>query len=128
MINRRVGRVHRRLRQHARFTQKALSAKAGVGRWKIGRLEADVIGPLRFEEVERCLAALGAELEVRVIYRGAEADRLIDRVHSMVVARVVEVMRGILRMGRTRLLRHPGLAHRYSDLAGDRGQVRTRHC
>ncbi len=94
VINRRVGRIHFSLRQRARLTQKGLSAKAGVGRWKIGRLEADMLGRLRFDEVERCLAALGAELEVRVIYRGAEADRLIDRVHSMVVTRVVEVLRG----------------------------------
>lgn len=52
-----------------------------------------MIARLRFDEVERCLGALGAELEVRVVYRGAEADRLIDRVHSMLVTRVVAVLR-----------------------------------
>lgn len=93
MVNRRIGRVHRTLRQRAHLTQRELSAKCGVVRWKIGRLEADMIDRLRFNEVERCLAALGAELEVRVSYRGAEVDRLIDRVHSMLAARVVEVLR-----------------------------------
>lgn len=92
MINRRVGRIHRRLRQRAGLTQKALSVKAGVGRWRIGRLEADQIEGLRLEEVERCLAALGAELEVRVSYRGAAVDRLIDEVHAQVAARVVEIL------------------------------------
>jgi hypothetical protein len=94
MINRRVGRIHRRLRQSARLTQKSVSRKARVGRRKIGLLEADALGRLRFDDVERCLAVLGAELEVRVIYRGAEADRLIDRVHSMIVGRAVAVLRG----------------------------------
>lgn len=93
MINRRIGRIHRTLRQRAGLTQRELSAKSGVVRWKIGRLEADMIDRLRFDEVERCLAALGAELEVRASYRGAEVDRLIDRVHSMLAARVVEVLR-----------------------------------
>lgn len=92
MINRRIGRVHRTLRQRAHLTQQELSAKCGVVRWKIGRLEADAIDRLRFDEVERCMAALGAELEVRVRYRGAEVDRLIDEVHSMLAARVVQVL------------------------------------
>lgn len=95
MINRRVGKLHRRLRLRARLTQKALSVKCGVPRWKIGRLEADLIDALRFEEVERCLMALGAELEVRVNYRGAAADRLIDEAHARLVARIVEVLRGL---------------------------------
>ena len=94
MIVRRVGRIHRRLRHRVGLTQKALSAKCGVPRWKIGRLEADVIEGLRFEEVERCLAALGAELEVRVNYRGAQADRVVDEVHARLVARIVELLRG----------------------------------
>jgi hypothetical protein len=93
VINRRIGRIHRTLRQRTHLTQHEVSVKSGVVRWKIGRLERDLIDRLRFDEVERCLAALGAELEVRVSYRGAEVDRLIDRVHSLVAARVVDVLR-----------------------------------
>jgi hypothetical protein len=93
MINRRVGRVHRRLRQRARLTQKVLSEKCGVPRWKIGKIEADLLDQLRFEEVERSLAALGAELEVRARYRGAEAERLLDEIHARIVRRVVELLR-----------------------------------
>ena len=61
-------------------------------RWKIGKLEADDLGGLRLDEVERCLAALGAELEIRVRYRGAAVDRVLDEVHAGIVARVVEVL------------------------------------
>ncbi len=92
MLNRRVGRVHRRLRQRAHLTQQELGSKSGVARWKIVRLEADMVERLRFDEVERCLAALGAELVLGVSYRGAEVDRLIDQVHSQVAARVVEIL------------------------------------
>lgn len=48
---------------------------------------------LRFEDVERSLAALGAELEVRVNYRGAEADRVLDEGHARLVALIVTVLR-----------------------------------
>ncbi len=85
--------MHRRLRQRARLTQLALSEKSGVPRWKIGRLEADDLAHLRFDEVSRCLAALGAELEVRALYRGAAADRLLDEGHAALVGVVVATLR-----------------------------------
>ncbi|HEY5489493.1 MAG TPA: hypothetical protein VIK00_06600, partial [Candidatus Limnocylindrales bacterium] len=59
--------------------------KSGVPRWKIGRLEADDLAQPRFVEVERCLAAMGAELEVRALYRGAAVDRLLDEGHAALV-------------------------------------------
>ena len=95
MLNKRVGQVHRRLRQRALLTQRALADKSGVPRWKIGMLEADELAQLRFDEVERCLAALGAELEVRALYRGAAADRLLDEGHAALVGLVVDLLRGL---------------------------------
>jgi hypothetical protein len=84
--------VHRRLRQRAGLTQQALSAKARVPRWKIGRLESENFEALRFEEVDRCFAAMGAELEVRALYRGTAVDRLLDEGHAAIVAHVVSVL------------------------------------
>jgi len=95
VLNRRVGEVHRRLRQRARLTQLALSEKSGVPRWKIGRLEANELARLRFDEVARSLEALGAELEVRANYRGAAADRLLDAGHAALVGRVVAILRSL---------------------------------
>ncbi|CAN5762225.1 hypothetical protein BH24CHL5_BH24CHL5_04220 [soil metagenome] len=92
MINRRVGKVHRRLRMLARLTQKDLSHKSGVSVEKIARIEADLLEALRLKDVERSLGALGAELEVRVRYRGAEADRVLDELHARIVALVVAVL------------------------------------
>jgi hypothetical protein len=95
VINRRVGELNRKLRHRARLTQLALSHRCGVPRWKIGRFEADDLSALRFDEVERILAALGAELEVRGRYRGAAADRLLDEGHAQLVARVVRLLRQV---------------------------------
>lgn len=95
MLNRRVGEVHRRLRQRAQLTQRALSEMSGVPRWKIGDLEAGKLARLRFDEVGRCLSALGAQLEVRAVYRGAAADRLLDEGHAALVARIVEALRAL---------------------------------
>ncbi len=95
VIKGRVARLHRRLRQRAGLTQQALSERCGVPRWKIGRLEADDIERLRVDEVERCLAALGAELELVARYRGAQADRLVDEVHARLVAHVAGVLSGL---------------------------------
>lgn len=92
MLNRRIGDVHRRLRQRARLTQRDLSAKSGVPRWRIGKLEANEFARLHFDEVERSLSALGAELEIRVMYRGAAVDRLLDEGHAALVGRVVELL------------------------------------
>ena len=93
VINRRVGKVHRRLRIRARLTQEGLAKESGVSPEKISRIEADLLEALRFEDVERSLGALGAELEVRARYRGAEADRLLDEGHARLVAFVVDVLR-----------------------------------
>jgi hypothetical protein len=95
VLNKRVGQVHRRLRERALLTQRALSKKSGVQRWKIGKLEADELARLSFDEVERCLAALGAELEVRALYRGADVDRLLDEGHAALVGLLVGVLRGL---------------------------------
>ncbi len=93
VINRRLGKVHRRLRVLARLTQTDLSARSGVSPEKIARIERDALGSLRFDDVERSLAALGAELEVRVRYRGAEAERVLDELHARITALVVAVLR-----------------------------------
>lgn len=95
MINKRVGELHRKLRHRALLSQQALSERCGVARWKISRLEMNDLDTLRLAEVDRCLSALGAELEIRGIYRGAAADRLVDEGHAAIVARVVEILHGL---------------------------------
>jgi hypothetical protein len=67
--------------------------KARVGRWKVVKLEAGEIGGLTFDEVDRCLGAVGASLKVFAAWHGAALDRLLDEAHAILVGRVVKELR-----------------------------------
>jgi hypothetical protein len=64
-----------------------------VRRWKIVRLEAGQLAGLRFGDVDRCLAALDARLDVRAWYHGAAADRLLDERDAELVGQIVGTLR-----------------------------------
>jgi transcriptional regulator with XRE-family HTH domain len=93
MNGQRLGRLHRLLRHRAGFTQAELSARCGVARWKIVKLEAGALNDLDFGDAERLLGALDARLEVRAWYHGAAGDRLLDEQHALIVAARVETHR-----------------------------------
>jgi transcriptional regulator with XRE-family HTH domain len=93
VTGRRVAQLAGLLRRRLHWTQAQVAAKAGVGRWKVIKLEAGELACLRFGDVESCLDALGARLVVSASYRGAEADRLLDEVHARLVAAIVGVLR-----------------------------------
>jgi hypothetical protein len=88
----RLARTHRAIRVRLKWRQEDVSVKAGVGRWKIVRLEAGEMGDLRLDELDRCFSALGARLKVTVDWRGAALDRLLDETHAQLVAAVLEVL------------------------------------
>ena len=81
------------LRHRARLTQAELAALSGVGRWKIGKIEAGQLADLRFGDVEACLAALDAVLVVSASYHGAAGDRLLDEQHAGLVTLMVALLR-----------------------------------
>lgn len=58
----------------------------------VSRLERGVLGGTTFAVLERVAVGLGAELDVRVRWRGEELDRLLDGVHASVVERVVGIL------------------------------------
>jgi hypothetical protein len=80
------------LRVRLRLRQSDVALKAGLGRWKVVKLEAGEIDDLTLGEVERCLAALGARLKVSADWRGAALDRLLDEAHAQLVAAVLAVL------------------------------------
>jgi hypothetical protein len=90
MDGRALGRAHRRLRVKARLRQVDLSAKCGVARWKIAKLEAGDIATMQVRDLDHCFAALGADLRLTASYRGAAIDRLFDEGHALLVGTVVE--------------------------------------
>jgi hypothetical protein len=90
MDGRVLGRAHRRLRVRSRLRQIDLAAKSGVPRWKIAKLEAGVITSMNVGDIDRCFAALGADLRLSAWWHGAAIDRLFDEGHALLVGAVVE--------------------------------------
>lgn len=90
MDGRTLGRAHRRLRVRARLRQIDLAAKCGLARWKIAKLEAGDIATIKVGDIERCFAAMGADLRMSAWWRGAAMDRLLDEGHALLVGAVVE--------------------------------------
>jgi hypothetical protein len=88
----RLARTHRAIRMRLKWRQEDVSVKAGVGRWKIVRLEAGDMGDLKLDELVRCFSALGARLRVTVDWRGAALDRLLDETHALLVAAVLAIL------------------------------------
>ena len=69
-----------------------MAAIAGVGRWKIVRLEAAELGDLLVSELERCFDAVDARIVISASWHGAALDRLLDEVHARVVASVLQIL------------------------------------
>lgn len=88
-----LGQLHRTLRHRAGLTQEELAGRCGVRRWKVVKLEAGEIGKLRFADVQRCLGALDARLDIRAWYHGAAAERVLDEAHARLVGQVIDVLR-----------------------------------
>ena len=76
------------LRVRQRLTQAALSARAGTSRQAVSLLECGHARRLKMSTVEAILAALGARLDVRVLWNGPELDRLLDAGHAAIGAHI----------------------------------------
>jgi len=93
VTNKRIGQLVRLLRHRLEMTQMELGQKAGIGRWKVIKLEAGDLTELRFGDVESCLEELGGRLLVSAAYRGAEGDRILDEVHARLVGAIASILR-----------------------------------
>src|SRR5687768_8945037 len=76
------------LRVRQRLTQVALSTRAGVSRQAVSLLECGHARRLRMQTIEAILGALGARLDVRVLWNGPELERLLDAGHAAIGARI----------------------------------------
>lgn len=66
------------LRVRLALTQAMLAARAGVGRQAVSLLERGRAADLKLRTVDAILTALGARLDVRLLWNGPELDRLLD--------------------------------------------------
>lgn len=84
----RLGRLTRLLRIRQRLTQVALAERAAVTRQAVSWLECGRAGELRLGAILAIVAALGARLDLRLLWNGPELDRLLDAGHAALATAV----------------------------------------
>jgi transcriptional regulator with XRE-family HTH domain len=89
----RIGRSIRALRIRLAQRQSDAAEKAGVSRSVVSRIERGEISSTTLESLEAVCAAIGADLDVRVRWRGEGLDRLMDEAHAGIVERFVRDLR-----------------------------------
>jgi len=88
----RFGLGMRALRHDRRWTQAQLAAKVGVSRAVIWRIERGHADRVAVHVLVRVAAALGARIELRLLWQGEGLDRLLDVRHANLVERLVEML------------------------------------
>lgn len=77
-----LGTVLRKLRFNRQWTQLDLAARAGVSQTFVSRAERGKLGSASIAGLRAVADALDARIEIRVLWRGGELDRLLNKRHS----------------------------------------------
>jgi transcriptional regulator with XRE-family HTH domain len=85
----RLGLSFRALRRRRGWTQRELGARAGVSPQAISRIERGEAEQLSVRLLQRVAAALGARIDMRVLWQGENLDRLLDHDHAHLVERAL---------------------------------------
>jgi len=88
----RFGLGMRALRLRRRWTQAHLAAKVNVSRSVIWRIERGQADRVSVHVLVSVAAALGARIDVRLLWQGEGLDRLLDARHASLVERVVAML------------------------------------
>ncbi|HEY8437508.1 MAG TPA: XRE family transcriptional regulator, partial [Candidatus Limnocylindrales bacterium] len=88
----RIGRSCRALRLRRRFRHIDVATRAGISRGTVSNIERAHLSRVAIGTLVDVAAALGADVELRVRWHGADLDRLLDEGHS----RLVDVIVGML--------------------------------
>ncbi|HEY8635910.1 MAG TPA: helix-turn-helix transcriptional regulator [Candidatus Limnocylindrales bacterium] len=88
----RVGLGMRALRRRRIWSQRQLASKAAVSRSVIWRIERGQADKVAVHTLVRVAAALGARIDVRVLWQGEGLDRLLDARHASLVELVIELL------------------------------------
>ncbi len=90
----RFGRQFRALRIRHRKRQIDLSAESGLSRSLIAAIDRGQIAGVTVGSLARAAETLGADVDIRLRWRGEQLDRLLDRDHARVVEAIVGRLRG----------------------------------
>ena len=88
----RIGRSLRAIRTRLGLRQVDVALRAGVSRSFVSSLERGQSRATDVGRIEAVCRALGADLDVRVRWRGEGLDRLLDEGHAAVVDRMVALL------------------------------------
>ena len=95
MDDQRIGRSLRAIRHQKGWRQIDVARKARLSQAIVSRAEAGEIGQLTLATLRKLATAIGAEAFVRIRWRGADLDRLIDEGHATLVGAVVELLTSV---------------------------------
>jgi transcriptional regulator with XRE-family HTH domain len=88
----RIGRSIRAIRVRMELRQQDLAERARVSRSFVSSVECGKATAADVSKLEALSRALGADLDVRIRWRGESLDRLLDEAHASIVGRLVEVL------------------------------------
>jgi len=89
----RVGKSIRALRRRRGWRQADLASAARVSSSTVSRLECGGLDGLTLETLESLAAALGARIDLRLLWNGEALDRLLDAAHADLVEDVAALLR-----------------------------------
>jgi len=89
----RLGLALRALRIRRGLRQVDVASSAGVSQSTVSNLERGSIHRTPLATIGRVAAVLGGDLDVRVRWRGAEMDRLLDEGHARLVNLITHRLR-----------------------------------
>ena len=89
----RIGRSLRAIRVRLGLPQVDVGDRAGVSRSFVSNLECGLSRSTDIGRIEAVCVALGADLDVRVRWRGEGLDRLLDESHATVVDRLAALLK-----------------------------------
>jgi transcriptional regulator with XRE-family HTH domain len=78
----RIGTALRTLRFNRRWSQSELARRAGVSQATVSLIERGKFGSTSLRRLRAVCKALDAHLDIKLLWRGGELDRLINRRHS----------------------------------------------
>lgn len=81
----RLGRQLRAIRRHAGLRQSDVAARAGVSASMVSLIECGHLGRLSVRTIRGVAAAVGAEFDGTLRWRGGAIDRLVDERHAALV-------------------------------------------
>jgi transcriptional regulator with XRE-family HTH domain len=88
----RFGRGIRALRQRRGLRQEDLARESRLSQSVVSRIELGHLDAIPISKLVRVTRAMGAEVDLRLLWQGERLDRLVDAAHASLVEQVVRIL------------------------------------